>query len=283
MHDPQVPETLEGFCLLHQMFRVRWADWRGLEAATRQAVLAEAVAALAAMVRGDEGTTVAGQLLGHKGDLMLLHMRRDFPGLAAAQLEVARLRLSAYLEPTTSFLSVVELGLYEMTAVIHKRLREGGLAPDSAEFDAAFAAELEDQRRRVGGRLYPAMPAGRYWCFYPMNKRRGEQVNWYRLPVEERARLMRDHGRVGRAYGDRVTQIISGAIGLDDWEWGVDLLSEDPVVFKKLIYEMRFDEASAAYAEFGPFYVALRCDAVELPRLLEGQVPAAPASLDAVR
>ncbi len=276
MYDPQVPETLEGWSLLHQMFRVRWEAWRALETATRDAIATEASHALEGLDRGDEGATALGQLLGHKGDLMLLHMRRDFEGLAAAQLEVEHLRLHAYLEPTTSFVSVVELGMYEMTAIIHRRLQERGLDPSSAEFAAAFAQEMEEQRRRVLRRLYPAMPAGRYWCFYPMNKRRGEQVNWYRLPVEERAHLMRDHGRIGRGYGDRVTQIISGAIGLDDWEWGVDLLADDPVVFKKLIYEMRFDEASATYAEFGPFYVALRFDASSLPRLLEGVVPVPP-------
>jgi chlorite dismutase len=108
-----------------------------------------------------------------------------------------------------------------------------------------------------------------------MDKRRGEIKNWYTVPFEKRAAMMRDHGFIGREYTGQVTQIVSGSTGLDDWEWGVDLFADDPLVFKKLIYDMRFDEASAEYAEFGPFYVGLRFPARELPRLLEGQVPAA--------
>jgi peroxiredoxin len=274
MHDPQVPETLEGWSLLHQTFRVRWSDWRAMDAGARSTMSGDAVVKLGAMDRGEQGTTALLQVLGHKGDLMLVHLRRDFEALAAAQLEVAQLPLARFLEPRDSFVSVVELGMYEMTAVIHERLAQKGLTPDSEGFDQAFDEELETQRRRVAGRLFPSLPETRHFCFYPMNKRRGEQLNWYRLPVEERARLMRDHGKVGRRYAGRVTQIISGAIGLDDWEWGVDLFADEPVVFKKLIYEMRFDEASALYAEFGPFTVGLRFDVAELPRLLEGAVPA---------
>jgi chlorite dismutase len=107
-----------------------------------------------------------------------------------------------------------------------------------------------------------------------MNKRRGERNNWYAEPFEERARMMREHGVIGRHYAGRVTQIISGSIGFDDWEWGVDLFADDPLVFKKLIYDLRFDEASARFAEFGPFYVGLQFSPAELPRYLEGQVPA---------
>jgi len=107
-----------------------------------------------------------------------------------------------------------------------------------------------------------------------MNKRRGEAKNWYAVPFEERARMMRDHGVVGRRFAGAVTQIISGSIGYDDWEWGVDLFADDPLVFKKLVYEMRFDDASAWYAEFGPFYLGLQFSPSELPKFLDGEVPA---------
>jgi hydrogen peroxide-dependent heme synthase len=274
MHDPQVPETLEGWSVLHQMFRVRWSDWVALSPAERARRAAEAAATLAGMQRGEQGTTAAVTLLGHKGDLMLVHLRRGFEELQQAQLAVARLGLAACLEPTTSFVSVIELGMYEMTAQIHRRLSERGLRMGSDDFESAFDAEMEEQRRRVAGRLWLELPARRHVCFYPMNKRRGEQKNWYAEPVEERARMMLEHGKIGRNYAGQVTQVISGAIGFDDWEWGVDLLADDPVVFKKLIYEMRFDEASAWYAEFGPFYVGLQFSASELPRYLEGAVPA---------
>jgi len=274
MHDPRVPETLEGWSVLHQMFRIRWPEWRILSDDLRHRLADEAAGALGAMRRGKGGTTVPVTLLGHKGDLMLIHFRRSFEELQAAQMAVARLGLSTFLEPTTSFVSVVELGMYEMTAQIHHRLGERELKTGSAEFDAAFDAEMEEQRKRVSGRLWAEVPARRHVCFYPMNKRRGEHKNWYVETVDRRARMMLEHGKIGRLYAGQVTQIISGAIGFDDWEWGVDLFADDPVVFKKLIYEMRFDEASAWYAEFGPFHVGLQFSPSELPKYLEGAVPA---------
>jgi peroxiredoxin len=108
-----------------------------------------------------------------------------------------------------------------------------------------------------------------------MDKKRGETINWYLLPYAERAKLMLDHGKIGRSFHGLVTQVISGSIGFDDWEWGVDLYADDPIVFKKLIYEMRFDEASARYAAFGPFYTGLQFAVAGLPEFLRGEgVPA---------
>jgi chlorite dismutase len=277
MHDPRVPETLEGWWVLHQMFRVRWPAWQSLTHEDRRAIAGDAGDALSRMQPSEgkrhQGSTAACTLFGHKGDLMLIHFRPSLEELEAAQLAIARLPLSAYLEATTSYVSVVELGMYEMTAQIHARIGAQGLKPGSAEFDDAFDAEMEEQRRRVEARLYQDVPPRRYVCFYPMNKRRGEAKNWYAVPFEERARMMRDHGVVGRHYAGAVTQIISGSIGYDDWEWGVDLFADDPLVFKKLVYEMRFDEASAWFAEFGAFYIGLQFTPGELPRLLEGEVP----------
>jgi len=273
MHDPRVPETLEGWSLLHQMFRIRWEAWRSLPDAERRQRASATVDGLAGMPRGEDGATALTTLLGHKGDLMLIHFRRDFDALQAAQLAVARLPVAPFLEATSSYVSIVELGMYEMTAQIHGRLKEKGLAAGAPEFEKAFDAEMDEQRKRVIGRLFQEVPARRHVCFYPMNKRRGEHKNWYAVPVEERGRMMRDHGVIGRHYAGAVTQIISGSIGYDDWEWGVDLFADDPIVFKKLIYEMRFDEASTWYAEFGAFYVGLQFRADQLPRLLEGEVP----------
>ena len=272
MHDPRVPETLEGWSVLHQMFRVRWHALLDLTAAERTRH-AEAAARWAARCQGEAGATALCTLLGHKGDLMFVHFRRDFAGLQQAQLELARLALSGYLEATTSYVSIVELGMYEMTAQIHARLTAAGMTPGSPELERAFDAEMEEQKRRVAGRLFLPVPPRRHVCFYPMSKRRGEIKNWYAVPVAERGQMMRDHGLIGRHYAGAVTQIISGSIGFDDWEWGVDLFADDPVVFKKLIYEMRFDEASAWYAEFGPFYVGLQFSAEELPRYLDGALP----------
>jgi chlorite dismutase len=273
MHDPRVPEALEGWSVLHQFYRIRWPEWRALAEAERTRLAGEAQAALLAMQRGSAGATVPVTLLGHKGDLMLIHLRRGFDELQAAQLAVGALGVQAFLEPTGSYVSVVELAMYEMTMQIHRRLGERGLKPGSDGFEQAFDAELEEQKKRVGARLFIEPPKRRYVCFYPMNKRRGEHKNWYVEPMEERARMMLDHGKIGRHYAGQVTQIITGSIGFDDWEWGVDLFADDPVVFKKLIYEMRFDEASAWYAEFGPFWVGLQFSPSELPKYLAGEVP----------
>jgi hydrogen peroxide-dependent heme synthase len=271
MHNPAVPETLEGWSLLHLLYRVRWDRLRDMSEADRARLADEAVGALTVP---DAGTTAYVQMLGHKADLMFVCFRRDFEQLAKAQLALSRTELHGHLEATYSYVSVVELGMYEMTAKIHRQLAEQGLAHDTDAYNAAFDEEMARQQQRVSGRLFPAIPATRHVCFYPMNKRRGESLNWYSESFERRAHMMLEHGKVGREYAGKVTQLISGSIGFDDWEWGVDLFAEDPLVFKKLIYEMRFDEASAKFAEFGPFYVGLQFPAAEIGAFLEGRLPA---------
>ena len=273
MHNPQVPETLDGWSVLHQMFRVRWETVKPLPAKRRRELADEAASLLAPFESRKEGPSALVNLLGHKGDLMLVHFRKSFDELSRIELQVKMLGLSDHLEPTTSYVSIVELGLYEMTGKIHDDLKARGLKTGSEEFERAFDEEMQKQRERMIGRLYTEIPRRRHVCFYPMNKRRGETKNWYTVPFEKRAAMMREHGFIGRAYSGQVTQIISGSIGFDDWEWGVDLFADDPLVFKRLIYEMRFDEASADYAEFGPFYVGLQYSARHLPDFLEGKTP----------
>ena len=153
---------------------------------------------------------------------------------------------------------MAELGLYSGSGQLYRSLGEKGIAPNTPEWKEQVEAYLVQARKTMEGRLRPDIPARRYVCFYPMDKKRGEEKNWYDAPFAERQRMMQDHGFIGRGYAGRVTQIISGSIGFDDWEWGVDLFADDPVVFKKLVYEMRFDEASALYGLFGPFYMGLQ-------------------------
>ena len=266
---PAQPLTLEGASVLHQMMRFRRPAWRALSADSRGEILAEAARALAAWERPDDGRQSAlYSLLGHKGDLLFLHFRRSFEELNQAQLELARLALGDYLEPAASYLSVVELGLYESTAKVYDGLAAQGVEPHCDRWNQEIEAVLARQRQAMAPRLWPEIPGAKYLCFYPMDRRRGESVNWYRKPMGDRQRLMREHGLVGRRYAGDVRQIITGSIGFDDWEWGVDLFAEDPLVFKKLIYEMRFDEVSAVYALFGPFYVGLRLPAEELGGVL---------------
>jgi peroxiredoxin len=273
---PEVPLTTEGYSVLHQMMRFRWTAWRALPEATQAAIAQEAAAVLSEMEK--TGKDSAGQsalfsLIGHKGDLMLVHFRNSFADLNQAELKLANLRLSDYLEPTTSYLSIIELGLYDSTLKIYKELTDQGIQPHSDQWKAEIECKLNRHREAMHPRLFPEIPPNRYVCFYPMDRKRGEDKNWYTLPIEERARQMNEHGLVGRRYAGEVRQIITGSIGFDDWEWGVDLFADNPLVFKKLIYEMRFDHVSAVYALFGQFYVGVRCPAAALGKLLSGELP----------
>jgi hydrogen peroxide-dependent heme synthase len=270
---PPAPLTIEGYSVLHQMMKFRWSAWRALRPTQKAKILHEASGVLAKMEQNTSGQSGLYSLIGHKGDLMFIHFRQSFDELNQAEMQMARLRLSDYLEPTTSYLSVIELGLYESTIKVYRELAERGVEAHSEEWKRAIQETLARQKEAMRPRLFPEMPKHRYVCFYPMDRRRGEDKNWYMVPIEERARQMNEHGLVGRRYAGEVKQIITGSIGFDDWEWGVDLFADDPLVFKKLIYEMRFDEVSAVYALFGAFYVGLRCSSGELGKLLSGQLP----------
>jgi hydrogen peroxide-dependent heme synthase len=266
---PPVPLTIEGASVLHQMLRIRWEAWKQLSTAEQATILKEAADFFVRLEAGKPGGQSAlFSLIGHKGDLMFVHFRDTFDELNRVELQLSRLRLFDYLEQATSYLSVVELGLYESTFKTYQSLIERGIAANSEEWNAAIEDVLQRQREAMKSRLYPEMPAQRYACFYPMDRKRGEAINWYMLPLAERQRQMHEHGLIGRRYAGTVKQIISGSIGFDDWEWGVTLFADDPLVFKKLIYEMRFDEVSAMYAAFGSFYVGLRVSAQDFPALL---------------
>ncbi len=265
---PAAPLTLEGFSVLHQMFRLRRPEWRTRPEPHRGQIVDDAVKAFDEMASREDGETAVFAGLGHKGDLFVVHFRRSFDELSEAQTAVGKLALSDYLEPTTSYVSIIEIGLYEATVALHARLAEQNIRPRTPEWQSAVEAEIASQRQKIAPRLYPKIPSRHYLCFYPMDKKREGDDNWYRLAMDERRRLMHDHGIVGRRFAGEVTQIISGSIGFDDWEWGVDLFADDPPVFKKLVYEMRFDEASASYAKFGPFYTGIRVAPAELHRIL---------------
>ncbi len=270
---PPVPLTIDGYSVLHQMMRVRWNAWRPLRKAQKAEIVREASGLLEKMEQNPTGQSAAYSLLGHKGDLMFVHFRESFDALNQVELELSRLRLNDFLEPTTSYLSVIELGLYESTLKTYKTLADRGIEPNSEEWNREIQQTLVRQKEAMRPRLFPEIPKARYISFYPMDRRRGEDKNWYALPIEERARQMNEHGLIGRRYAGEVKQVISGSIGFDDWEWGVDLFADSPLVFKKLIYEMRFDEVSAVYAQFGHFYVGLRCSWCQLGNLLNGEVP----------
>ncbi|HWZ46536.1 MAG TPA: hydrogen peroxide-dependent heme synthase [Candidatus Saccharimonadales bacterium] len=270
---PAVPLTIEGSSVLHQMFRFRWMEWRKLAEKQRREISTEAADTLARLEQAVEGQSALFSMLGHKGDLMFIHFRNSFEQLKAVELQISQLRISDFFDASTSYLSMVEMGLYESSVKLFRQLQERGLEPNTPEWNAEIEETRKRQTEAMRPRLFPQIPASRYLCFYPMDRRRGEDKNWYQLPIEERQRQMEEHGLIGRRYAGVVKQIITGSIGFDDWEWGVDLFAEDPVEFKKLIYEMRFDQVSAVYALFGTFYIGVRCPAAGLADLLEGRLP----------
>lgn len=273
---PRVPLTLEGSSVLHQMFRFDWKSWKSLASEDQHRIVAEAVEILSRWEKpaskGHPNQSAVFSQLGHKGDLMLVHFRDSFADLNRVELELAQTGLNSYLQPVHSYLSMVELGLYESSAKTYGELAEMGFGPGTADWNEGIRAVVERQTNAMTQRLFPAIPTAKYLCFYPMDRKRGEQVNWYTQPMANRQRMMHEHSLIGRRYADSVRQIITGSIGFDDWEWGVDLFSDDPLVFKKLIYEMRFDQVSAVYAFFGQFFVGVHVAASNLGSLFSGKL-----------
>jgi chlorite dismutase len=272
---PPVPLTLEGSCLLHQFFRFDWKSWRSCADGERKKIAADAIAVLRSMERsGAEAParTAIFSELGHKADLIFVHFRELFEALNQVELDLAQTALSDFLTPVHSYVSVVELGLYESSRKTYEAASAKGFEAHTPEWNAEIANSLARGAEAMKPRLFPSVPDAKYLCFYPMDRKRGEKVNWYTVPFAERQRMMHEHGMIGRRYADQVKQIISGSIGMDDWEWGVDLFADDPVVFKKLIYEMRFDEVSAVYALFGQFYLGVRLPVERLGAWLEGKL-----------
>jgi peroxiredoxin len=270
---PPVPLTLEGSYVLHQFFRFDWEKWRKTLPSEREQVAASTLSAFKKLERASADAAVRSALysqLGHKGDLILVHFRESLESLNQVELDLAQTEFFDFLDQRHSYVSVVELGLYESSRKTYEAASARGFEAHTPEWNAEIAASLKRGAEAMAPRLFPAVPDAKYLCFYPMDRKRGERVNWYTVPFIERQRMMHEHGLIGRRYGDVVKQIITGSIGMDDWEWGVDLFADDPVVFKKLIYEMRFDEVSAVYALFGQFFLGVRLPAEKLGGWLNG-------------
>jgi hydrogen peroxide-dependent heme synthase len=190
----------------------------------------EAVAAVAKRARGEGDQVLFVSMLGHKADLAVMALGADLWRLRRIQTELA----AAGLELVDSYVSMTELSEY--------------------------AKGLPEEMAKT--RLYPQLPpAGKpAWCFYPMSKKREAEHNWFSLPFEQRKALMYEHGASGRTFAGRVLQLVTGSTGVDDFEWGVTLFAQRPDDLKEVVYTMRFDAASALYAEFGPFYTGLIAD-----------------------
>jgi chlorite dismutase len=259
------PETAEGWYALHQIFSVDRRALRGVEKGELERMKAGATERLSRLstATATGGSSRSGwsaviSLIGSESDVMLIHFRETLDALGDAQRALASEPLFDFLLPKYSFLSVTEAGFYHITAdASREAIATGGSVGDPAyRARVAGRVQAEVESPHVRQRLYPLLPAEMpYVCFYPMSKRRDAEQNWYVLTLAERSRLMIAHGLVGRQYAGKVVQIIAGAIGLSSWEWGVTLFARDPLEFKRILTEMRFDEVSANYADFGDFYV----------------------------
>jgi peroxiredoxin len=265
------PETTEGWYAFHQLLAWDRPALRAIPPESLPTLRQQAERVLTALATpASGGWSAVVPLIGSRADVMLIHFRPTLDDIGVAQCELGKLALFDALRPVYSFLSVTEAGLYHASAQLAADAEKRGGSVGDETYRAAMSARVDAERSsaHVQRRLFPTQPPEMpYVCFYPMSKRRGVGQNWYALPLEERSRLMMTHGLTGRGYAGRVMQVITGAIGFDAWEWGVTLFAADPLVFKKLVTDMRFDEVSAEYAEFGEFFVGKR---VEIGEWLAG-------------
>jgi peroxiredoxin len=260
------PATLEGWYVLHQAWTTDWTALRALDPSARAAAAGEAQALFEEIAAPEEGWSAPFRLVGGGADWLFVHFRPTLEALAEVELRIRRSGLAELLHPEWDYLSVTEAGLYHATA---EAAREHGAGTEEFRRALEEAAEAELRSPHVRTRLYPQVPEGmKYVSFYPMSKSRAPGANWYTLPVEERSRLMREHGMTGRRFAGRIFQVIAGSVGLDDWEWGVTLFARDPLDFKRIVTEMRYDEASAVYGEFGEFVAGIRFAPAEWRALL---------------
>lgn len=195
-----------------------------------------------------------------KADLVFILYAAELGELAQMHREVEQCFPPGTLQMVFNYLSITELTEYMPTDEDNRRIltEQEKLDPESEAFKTRWAELSKRKADYEHYRLYPEMPDWEVMGFYPMNKRRAGNDNWYMLDFAARKRLMGGHARVGRKYAGRISQMITGSTGLDDWEWGVTLMAHQADALKEIVYEMRFDEVSARYGEFGPFYINLR-------------------------
>lgn len=240
--------TLEGWYVLHDFRKIDWESWKLATEEERQAALDELLTLTnewAANDEAKEGSTAVYSILGHKADLVFMFLRPTLEALQELETAFNKTRFADFTVSAYSYVSVVELSNYVNS-------------PDNDPYADP----------QIRARLFPTLPKAKHICFYPMNKKRAGEDNWYMLTMEQRREMMRSHGMIGRKYAGKIKQIITGSVGFDDWEWGVTLFSDDPLQFKSIVYEMRFDEVSARFGEFGNFLVGNILDEAGVKKLL---------------
>ncbi len=244
----------EGLGALHLFYKIDLAAWRAKSAEARLLAL-DHLEALVATARQQPQTQVVTLGMFAPADIGFMILSPDMHALNTLEKNIAAALGPHVLVPEFSYLSMTEKSEYtqkddEYAAEIEKT---EGLARGSAESEAKVAVFRERIQHYTHDRLYPVLPNWEYFCFYPMSKRRAVEQNWYALDFKRRRELMGGHMRVGRTYAGRVRQLVTGSTGLSDWEWGVSLFAHNPYDIKAIVYEMRFDEVTHTYGEFGPF------------------------------
>lgn len=261
---------IHGWPVLHLFFRVDRARWLDLNAERRRDGVREAAAWLG-QTAAEEGLQLVPIAGIAKFDLGIMAVHPELSRIQGLGQELAATRVGACLLPTYSFLSMSEVSEYMPSPGDHARqlIDDKGMDPASPEFAGSVAAFAKRMRAYAEARVHPELPRDMpVVCFYPMSKARGETRNWYTLDFEQRKKLMAGHGETGRRFAGRVLQLITSCTGLDDWEWGVTLFGRDLKSVRDVVYEMRFDPASAVYALFGPFYLGLRFAPEQLGEVL---------------
>ncbi len=255
----------EGWHCSHLYYRFNRAALKSLTAAELDA---GRKAFNDALYPGDQSAPAAMQtsiVSGHKADFGLMLLDSDPLVIDGVHQQLMSGPLGVALEPTYSFVSVTEVSEYVPTVEQYgQRLVAEGEDPAGPAYAAKLKAYESREVMMRKQRLTPDLPPWPATCFYPMNKKRKVGENWFTLDFAERSRMMTEHGRTGMTFGGKVTQLITVGLGYDDWEWGVTLWARNPEFLKDIVYRMRFDEASARYAEFGPFYVSYVTPAAEI-------------------
>jgi len=254
------PETEEGWFALHDFRTIDWDAWRNAPERDREAAIEDAEAFQKhreLLARSDEGESAVFSITGDKADLLFVHFRETLDELDRIERSFEDTAFAGFTERAYSYVSVTEVSGYVSDDYFTD--------PESVD---------DGLKRYIEGKLTPEIPDDTYVSFYPMSKRRQPEQNWYALDFEERADLMAGHGDVGREFAGRIKQVIASSVGLDDWEWGVTLFGDDPTDIKDIVYEMRFDEASSIYGEFGDFYIGRRFPPEDFDAFLAGdQLP----------
>lgn len=264
---PVPPIKLDrGIHVMHLFYKIDRAVWSGLGAQASAQVRSRLEAVCAANAAASHPRIVSYAGVGGKADLCFMIYAADLGHLGQLHRAIEACFPPNALRPVYSYLSVTELTEYMPTDEENRQMviQQEKLQPDTEAFNKRLAELAKRKADYEQYRLYPELPDWEVMCFYPMNKRRQGSDNWYLLDGPARKKLMGGHARVGRKYAGRVSQLITGSTGLDDWEWGVTLIAHQIDAIKEIIYEMRFDEVSARYADFGPFYVNLRLNPAAL-------------------